>query len=244
MLFVLSPAFWIVALFAWSFLTKKDKRRRVLRIIAVSLFVIFSNPFLYHRASLSWQGTRPALPQGKNYSAAILLGGMSMMDRQGNVYFTDNGDRFIQATRLYHSGVVQYVAVAGGSANLFKKTIPESYKIREELLAQAVPADRILTEGRSRNTYENAIYIKQTLDSLKLQPPYILITTASHLPRATAVFRKAGVDVVPYPAAFKEVDSKKTFVDHIVPSVETLGKWSVLLKEIVGLWVYRLTGKA
>jgi hypothetical protein len=40
------------------------------------------------------------------------------------------------------------------------------------------------------------------------------------------------------------VDSRKTFPDYVIPSVETLGKWSVLLKEIIGLWVYRMTGKA
>jgi uncharacterized SAM-binding protein YcdF (DUF218 family) len=242
--FLINPVFWIVLLLVWSFYTKKERRRKVLRIIAVGIFIICTNQFFTNLAVRSWQVERNALPAGKTYDAAILLGGISMMDKNGDGYFEKEADRFIQATRLYKTGTVKNIAMAGGSPSMFKTQRPEADFIVEELTAQGVPLQNIIAENNSRNTFENASFVLQKLNLMKLKPPYLLVTSALHMRRALAVFRKQGVEVLAYPAAFTEVDYKRSFWDYIIPDTELLVKWKKLLKEIAGYIIYKTTGKA
>lgn len=244
-LFLISPGFWIIFLLALSFVVKNQVRKKRLRVAVLVLFIIFTNPWLLNVLVRNWQVQPAALPQGKKYSAAILLGGVTMTDKQNRTFFGSDADRFIQLTRLYHSGRVDYVAVTGGSPSLLKKNrIAEASRVYPELLAQGIPPQRIVIETESKNTYENAVLVKRKLDSLRLPQPYLLVSSALHLPRAAAVFNKAGMQVVPYPAAYKQIDSKRDLQDYLAPSFHLLTEWRFFLKEVVGLWVYRITGKA
>ena len=65
-----------------------------------------------------------------------------------------------------------------------------------------VAPERILVEDRSATTYENAIFTAALLSPRPGQS-WILVTSASHLPRAMATFRSAGFDVVAYPVDFE-----------------------------------------
>lgn len=244
LLFLLSPFFWIIVLLGWSFYTKVEQRKKRLKILSVVLLIIFTNPFLFNVAVRSWQTERPVLPEGKTYDAVILLSGMSKTDRHEQSYFSEEADRFIQAIKLYRRGNAKYIAVTGGGVGLFKHSKPEADFLQQELMLQGVPADKILKENISKNTYENAVFIKQKLDSLHLKPPFLLVTSAIHMPRAKAVFENARVQVIAYPGPFKEVNHKKSFADYTVPDASLLKEWRIFLKEIVGMWVYKITGKA
>lgn len=244
LLFLISPSFWIIALLVWSFLTKKERRKKVLRVTVLCLFLVFSNPFLLNVLVRGWQPAPVDLPKGKKYSAAIHLGGVSMTDIDKRMYFGEAADRFIQLTKLYHTGVVQHVLVTGGSPVIFgKSTVSEADQLHQQLLMQGIPDSSIIVENISRNTFENAVNTKHILDSLKLSPPYVLITSAVHVPRATAVFKKAGLEVMPYPSAYTEIRQKFN-INDLIPSLDVLTDWNFFIKEIVGFAVYRITGKA
>jgi uncharacterized SAM-binding protein YcdF (DUF218 family) len=244
LLFLLSPGFWIILFLVWSVYSKKPKRRRILRIVSVSLFLVFTNPFLFNFFVLKWQPAPVTLPKGKTYSAAILLSGITGLDKHNRAFFGSDADRFIQTSRLYHSGVVQNIAVTGGYPSIFKKMqTSEAEQLRLEFIEQGISPQHIITEKESRNTYENAVNTKRVLDSLKLPPPYILVTSSIHVPRATAVFKHAGMDVIAYPSAFRQIDYEKGISDFM-PSLNTLAGWNSFLKEIVGYAIYKWTGKA
>jgi len=243
-LFLLSPAFWIGMLLLWSFLTKKIRRKKILRITSLVLFIIFTNPLLFNICVISWQPEPVEFSKEKTYSAAILLGGMTGTDRYGRSYFGPDADRFIQATKLYHTGVVNHIVLSGGTGSLVQDSPKEADELRLEMLKQGIPDSVILLENASRNTYENAVYTKRILDSLKLPPPLFLVTSALHARRAIWVFKNAGFYVVICPAAYKQIPYKRSWDDYIVPSTGLRAGWGVFLKEVVGLLVYRWTGKA
>jgi len=155
---------------------------------------------------------------GKKYSAAILLSGMGGYDEYGNFYVTASGDRFIQSVELYHQGIVKKILITGGSGLLFNKK-DEAWGIKNELLKAGVPDSAILMERKSRNTYENAVFSKQLLDTAHLQPPYVLVTSATHMPRAKKCFDKAQVPVVIYPCDYM-VHSEHTSLMGFVPDVK------------------------
>ena len=60
----------------------------------------------------------------------------------------------------------------------------------------------ILTEERSRNTYENAVNAKQLLG----RDRSCSSTSALHLPRSVALFEKQGFSVTPVPCGYEAKD--------------------------------------
>jgi uncharacterized SAM-binding protein YcdF (DUF218 family) len=66
-----------------------------------------------------------------------------------------------------------------------------------------IQRDRIVVEDSSATTYENA---RNTANLLSPKPGemWILITSASHMPRAVATFATAGFNVVPFPVDYRQ----------------------------------------
>jgi uncharacterized SAM-binding protein YcdF (DUF218 family) len=107
------------------------------------------------------------------------------MDVAGVVTLGDNPERIREAARLAqrypHLQVI--VTGAGGRAEVLS------------LIGPHVSPDRIAVEEAARNTYENASGIARITSEGK----WLLVTSASHMPRAMATFRKAGFVVLPWP---------------------------------------------
>ena len=61
-----------------------------------------------------------------------------------------------------------------------------------------IETGRLVYEPRSRNTFENAQFAKAVLRP-RSADRLILVTSASHMPRAVGAFRQAGFNVIPWP---------------------------------------------
>lgn len=243
--FLLVPFNWIVLLFIASLLFKSKAIKKKIRIAIVVIALVFSNPFIHKSISKWWQPALTNLAADKQYSAGILLGGMSMYDANDIGFFGNNADRFIQTANLYHSKQINKILISGGTGKMLSKEPAETDFLYKELIRNGVKQEDIIVEPLSRNTHENAIFSKRLLDSLQLAPPYIIVTSAQHMRRSIKVFKKAGFnDFIPYPCDYKVIDTHFSLEDSVVPDITLLSDWKYLLKEIVGVWVYQLTGKA
>jgi len=70
-------------------------------------------------------------------------------------------------------------------------------KLMADFLRQTgVPAEDIIMEGKSRNTYENLAEVRKLVGS----SPFILVTSACDQPRAVGVARKLQMNPLPAPA--------------------------------------------
>ena len=67
--------------------------------------------------------------------------------------------------------------------------------------AAGVSDNRIILEERSRNTRENALFVREFV-SPGSRERLLLVTSAYHMPRAVGAFRAAGVQVEAYPVDF------------------------------------------
>lgn len=65
-------------------------------------------------------------------------------------------------------------------------------------LGGGIAPERVTIETHSRTTYENATYAREILGSRRNQR-WLLVTSAFHMPRAVGAFRKAGINVTPWP---------------------------------------------
>lgn len=238
------PLNWLLILaLAIFFYRKKARQKKGLVIAATILFFIFTNPALFRATTLAWQTSPDKKVHEGKYSAGILLTGMTMADKHHRQYFGGTSDRFLQTARLYHTGVIQHILISGGSGSLDQDQPREADFLRRELIALNVPDSLIMVENQSRNTYESAVAARPLLAAKGWQPPYLLVTSAIHQPRSLAVFRKVGITVEPHPANYDVIESRMRLGDF-KPSLMVLHQWQFLLKEMVGMLVYKMTGKA
>jgi uncharacterized SAM-binding protein YcdF (DUF218 family) len=134
--------------------------------------------------------------------------------------------------------------VAAGNGYITKHNFKEANFIKEKLVTLGIPAEKILTDSTSRNTLENAVNSKAIIDAEGLKGPFLLISSAMHLPRAKLVFEKHNINVIPYPCDFDSKNIGNNFIeDYVLPSSLALNKWENLIKEIAGITVYKITGK-
>jgi uncharacterized SAM-binding protein YcdF (DUF218 family) len=243
--FLLSPFNWLLLLLLWFLLTKKKERKKKLGIVLVSLFLLFSNPFIIHKILLAWQYPMKEMKTDERHETGILLAGFVGFEtktKQG--YYGGASDRFIQAVRLYKLGHIKKILVTGGSGSIWRQQYKEADFVKEQLLQMGVDDAAIIIDNQSRNTYENATNTKHLLDSLKIKPPYLLITSSMHMRRSLKVFQKQGIDPVPFPCNFRAIPNPQTFSEIIFPSIRAFDDWDAFLKEAAGLLIYKLTGKA
>ncbi|MBL0253476.1 MAG: YdcF family protein [Chitinophagaceae bacterium] len=243
--FLISPFYWLIFFIAMAMLGKNVVRKKRFAIISICWLVFFTNPFIIHKLTLAWQQPRKVLAQNENYSSGIVLAGFisfNYKDNQG--YYGQAADRFIQALRLYKLGHIKKIVITGGSGSIWKQQYKEADFVKEQFLELGIPAQDIIAENQSKNTFENAVNTKKILDSLKFPQPYLLITAALHMKRSLQAFSKAGMNCVPYPANFFALDNPPTFASVLMPAASAFTGWDLLLKEVIGLWVYKFTGKA
>ena len=241
--FLLSPLNWIIGLMIVSFLVKRQKLKRISRYLVVGIFLIFSNQWLLDTYARHWQPAPRNIAGDSAYSCGILLGGYCGVDMfTGDGYFNYSADRFIQAARLYKTGKIRHIFISGGNG----KTENGRFRVGEwtkgELKAMGIPDEAILYEDISDNTEENAVNTKKALSDLHFKPPYVLITSASHMPRAALIFKNAGMDTISYPCNY--VDGKDAFQwSELIPNPEMLMHWGPFLKETAAFLWYKLKGK-
>ena len=243
--FLLSPFNWLLVLVLICFFVKDAKRKKRWIIFTCSWFLLFSNPYIIHKLMVQWQAKQKTFQQNEQYNVGILLSGFvgfEFNSKQG--YYGAAADRFIQAVRLYKLGHIKKILITGGSGSIKRQEYKEADFVTAQLQDMGVAKQDILTENQSRNTYENAVFSKKLLDSTHEKGPYLLITSAIHMKRSQQVFTKAGLTTVAYPCNFNVIDNPQEFISSITPSQTAFTNWDIYLKEVVGLLVYKLTGKA
>src|ERR1700748_1317365 len=200
LLFLLFPLNWVLVFLLIGLFSKRPKLKRKCFVTGVLLLVIFSNPLLWYLFAKNWDVNHVSLIKGKAYSTVIVLGGFSGSDKNGDGVFNENADRFIEAVKLKEEGRAVHILISSGNGNLQPDDFKEAAWTRTVLKKFNLPDSAILIEQNSRNTFENAAFSKQLLEKAHLQPPYLLVTSAYHMRRSLYIFRRAGMDVIPYPS--------------------------------------------
>ena len=245
LLFFFRPLVWIVLFFILGFALKNRKRRSFFLKAGFISLLFFSNPFII-RVISGWYEPDPVhLATGTQYNAGIVLGGFISYDpRDARGYFNPAGDRFIETALLYKTGHIKKIIVPAGNGYIVPNGFREADFVKEQLMLLGIPASDIFTDANSRNTEENAANAKAIIDSAHIAPPWLLISSAMHLPRAAAIFKKKGIDATIYPCDFSAKNSGNNPVeDYLLPSASALKQWEFFIKEIVGRIAYRVTGK-
>jgi len=238
--FMLSPFNWIWILLILSFLSRNGKVRRRCRIAALVILVVFGNQWILDWAARRWQPKRVPAGDLKTYSCGIVLGGFGSPDAGGTGYFNENADRFIEAEKMYKLGIIHHILISGGNGKTDEASFREAWWAKKEFGSLGIPDSVIFVEDRSNDTQDNAAYAKEILDSLQFEPPYLLITSAIHMPRASLIFKNAGLRTQPFPCGYAEGVGPFEWSDAL-PQASVLSSWKLLMKEFAGYAWYAVT---
>ena len=212
---------------------------------------ICSTPLIAERfaANLERQYPAVALADTPVADVAIVLGGGIGLPIAPRVDIELSGaaGRVLQAARLYRAGKVKRILVTGGNMPWAPASATEADITRGLLVEWGVPNSAIQTAGRSRNTHENALEIAEMRRENGFASA-LLITSATHMPRAMACFRRAAIPVTASTVNVTVVDGRnEQLLDTIfkyLPDVAALATTTNAMKEWIGLWVYRWSGYA
>ena len=245
-LLLLKPLTWIIVLFLISIVSKNPKRKKRYLVTAFLLLIFFSNPFFFRLVAKAYEKEPVTLTTNDRYQAGIVLGGfVSYNVKTGEAYFNPASDRFIETALLYKKGNIGKIIVAAGNGYVVKHNFQEASFIKDRLVEMGIPAENIVMDGLSRNTYENAVNSKRICDSLHLSGPFVLISSAMHLPRAENLFIKQRLTIRSYPCDFITKNLANNFwEDYLLPSSLTMNNWDIFVKELCGLLIYTIIGKA
>jgi uncharacterized SAM-binding protein YcdF (DUF218 family) len=128
----------------------------------------------------------------------------------------------------------------GGSGELTGTSMTEADRAKVFFDSMGVPANRVIYESASTNTYQNAV-LSATLPGVNPTRPWLLLTSASHMPRAMASFRQAGWNVTAYPVDYRAGRATPWTEYSLQGGAE---RWHLGLHEWLGLMAYQYAGQA
>jgi len=169
------PISLVIAL--WALMALKPRSTLYVWLRRIGMFIILgtialSLPIMARILSQWYEVKRShideVLARGP-YRAILVLGGTvdPVASEPGLVEGNDSFERLIATAALYRAGAAPLVIASGGSGSITFPRQKEAPYMAELLEFMGVPKNVVIIEEKSRNTYENIIYSKAILDTLR-----------------------------------------------------------------------------
>ncbi len=238
--FILPPGFFIIALILSGVLLINWHRRKIgvfNLAIGVLLWLFCTAPF----SNFLMRGLESEffIPKRVKGDVLLLLGGGiidDVPDFSGYGIPTDPMlGRIVTAVRLQKNLNIPII-VSGGKTN--SSSSSEARIAKRFLIDLGIDEGQIVIEEKSRDTYENAKYIRDICRRDHYKNP-ILVTSASHMKRSLLAFKKVGMNVMPYPANFRTKRIYEYGWQSYLPRSGSLGNTSAAFHEYLGIFFYK-----
>ena len=120
--------------------------------------------------------------------------------------------RLTEGIRLWYENPGSKLIFTGAAA----KTNPDSTAEAGARVAESlgIPRSEIIVLDKPKDTEEEAAAVKEAIGDA----PFLLVTSASHLPRAMIFFRRAGLTPLPAPANQLAIESPLNPWERAIPS--------------------------
>ena len=150
----------------------------------------------------------------------------------------DSFNRLFEGFKLYKKYHIP-VILSGGYAT---STFSVARIMRNVLLEMGVKKSYVITEDKSNDTYQNALYVLKICERRNFRR-VILVTSAYHMPRAMFLFDnyKGGIRIIPYPTDFKT--DKHYNIYGYIPQLGSLIISEEAIHEYIGYFYYYIKEK-
>lgn len=211
---------------------------------AILLLWVFSTPRVSGFLIGSLEARHPgiAAEQAPCADAIVLLGGGLQMPHppRPDAQLGPGADRLLVALRLWQANRAPVIVLSAGGND--DPRLSESAQTARLLNEWGVPMSALVQERRSTNTEQNATESARILEELESRH-VLLVTSASHMPRAMALFRGSGIEATAIPADHWISDAPAVGIVDWIPDGVALGGSSRALREYLGLLWYAFQGR-
>lgn len=220
-------------------------RRRLRLVMAgVGVLCVAALPvtgWVATRAVEDW-AVRGAVEQMPTADAIVVLSyGMVVAPGAASVEWHEP-DRFFGGLALWKAGRAPRLVVTGGPIRGLP-TRTEGDVLREMAVNLGVPVSSITVTPRVGTTRDEAEAVRRLLPDVEGRTARILlVTSASHMPRAARAFERVGLVVTRFPVDFRSADRLGWSVALLLPTPGALMQTHTAVREWYGRLVYALTG--
>ena len=245
--FAVEPLFWVLLLLLPGvlLLPRRPRLGRGLSSAALAALLLSCWTALPDALLRQLETQYPAPPANtdlRQYVGVVVLGGAlsnsKLWTAHKQVALNDQAERMTAAVSL----ALQYphlkLLFTGGIASVPPKGLTEAVRAKMFFDQMGVAPAQVIYEDQSRNTYENAA-LSATTPGVNPKQPWLLLTSAFHMPRSMGVFLKTGWNVTPYPVDYRTTleNDWTDFSLHEGPQ-----RWYLAVHELLGYYVYRWSG--
>jgi uncharacterized SAM-binding protein YcdF (DUF218 family) len=233
---ILPPVVWMLPLLVVLIFWRQRWARKLLFASLCSIFVLHSG-WIGHWLRYPLESRYAALLKPSDagpYDAIVVLTGAAI-PAGGLLPFPTIDEhmfrRLDEAWRLYKLAS-KPIIVSGGHVNPFTPDLGENKIARDYLLRWGVPQHHVLSEAKSRDTFESALEIGVLLKQRGWKR-YLLVTSAVHMPRSMLAFSAAAPEPIAAPGDFTLREARFSPLD-IAPSVGAARSIVSTLHEYIG----------
>ena len=235
--YLIYPITIITFLLIWAAISRK----RLPVILALALLIITSSPIVSHQMVTYIDGEEQKKSIEDFYMAdsIVVLSGMisPIMTKQGVAYEWGDPDRFFGGIELLKAGKANNIIFTGGILPWQKNIQPEGQILAKFAEEYGIPSSQIIVTGDVENTRDEAKAVREILTKNNTNK-VILVTSVFHMPRASKLFLKEGIEVQTYPVDFKAGIRNITLMDFL-PSADAFSSFQFSLRELIGRAYYR-----
>jgi len=138
--------------------------------------------------------------------------------------------RLVEGIRIHRLLPESRLVLSGGTVF---DPVSEAEVMARAAEAMGVDGDRLVLEKLSRDTGDQARFIHEIVGD----EGFILVTSASHMPRSMALFRKSGTRPIPAPTDYRVKKRQGTGPGAFFPSADNLRKMEMTVHEYLGLLI-------
>ena len=188
--------------------------------------------------SLENQYNVPIVTQSDQYLGVIVLGGATgspgIYKVHGQVPLGDAAERMTVPIALIRKFPNFELIFSGGEGRLMPTGTTEAELAGVFFSELGVDMKRVTLESNARTTRENAKRVAELLGE-RCKQPWLLLTSAFHMPRSMAEFHTEGCNVTAYPVDFR-TGKETSWTEYSM--VSSLMSWQTALHEYLGMLVY------
>lgn len=226
--------------FLWF--TRRQKAGKIVVSIGVALLAALSYGAVSNILMRPLEYKYPSLLELENVSGVkwvVVLGGSHTSDRRVPVTSQLSSEtiaRLVEGIRLHNVLPESKLLLSGGS---IYDPMPNAEVMGEVALALGVERHDLVLESISKDTKDEAILIQEIVKNDR----FVLVTTASHMPRSVALFEKRGMHPIPAPTDHWVKEGQRISPGSFFPSTGGLRKAERAIHEYLGLAWAKIRGQ-
>ena len=242
---ITQPMFWLALWWALALLILNRRRRAAMIMLWSGLAGLGLLGFQFIPDALlrplESRYPVPAVNDIDRHRGIIVLGGAvgppESFTAHGQVPLGEAAERMTVPVGLLREHSRLVLVFSGGEGRLLTTGVTESELARAFYQQQGLDLRRVRLENESRTTRENAQQVAKLLGE-QCKEPWLLVTSAWHMPRSMAEFEALGCNVTAFPVDFRTGASTPLTEYSLAHS---LLRWQAALHEWLGLAGYRVT---